>query len=172
MSLYVCVCVKGMGGGRLPFIGFAQLHLFGPRLAPVFSKRTPLQMCSGSRVAAMYSKSASEGSSICGVEQCGVVSPGHRYKRKFILLSSHEVLQEGGEVVQRRRCDVVCGGLAGEKVLERENSKLKVISLVRDGGGLLMCTKGATKCLNILIQKVNELSWQSGGTVNEQQGMT
>ncbi|KAL7386827.1 hypothetical protein ABVT39_014325 [Epinephelus coioides] len=51
-------------------------------------------MCGGSRVAAMYSKSASEGSSICGVERCGVVSPSHWYKRKFVLLSSHEALGE------------------------------------------------------------------------------
>lgn len=70
-------CSGGVEAGNvreLPLIGFAGLHLFGPRLAPVFSKRTPLQMCGGSRVAAMYSKSASEGSSECGVELCGVVS--------------------------------------------------------------------------------------------------
>lgn len=59
-----------------------------------FSKHTPVQMCGGSRVAAMYSKSASEGSSICAVERCGVVSPSHWYKRKFVLLSSHEALGE------------------------------------------------------------------------------
>lgn len=51
-------------------------------------------MCGGSSVAAMYSKSASEGSSICGVELCGVVSPSQWYKRKFVLLSSHEALGE------------------------------------------------------------------------------
>lgn len=56
-------------------------------------------MCGGSRVAAMYSKSASEGSSICGVERCGVVSPSHWYKRKFVLLSSHEAPGEVEVVV-------------------------------------------------------------------------
>ncbi|KAK2895185.1 hypothetical protein Q8A73_014673 [Channa argus] len=59
-------------------------------------------MCGGSRVAAMYSKSASEGSSICGVERCGVVSPSHWYKRKFVLLSSHEALGEAVVVLQDR----------------------------------------------------------------------
>lgn len=56
-------------------------------------------MCGGSRVAAMYSKSASEGSLICGVERCGVVSPSHWYKRKFVLLSSHEAPGEVEVVV-------------------------------------------------------------------------
>ncbi|TNN64961.1 hypothetical protein EYF80_024845 [Liparis tanakae] len=54
------------------------------------------EMCGGSRVAAMYSKSASEGSSIRGVERCGVVSPGRWYKRKFVLPSSHEASGGGG----------------------------------------------------------------------------
>lgn len=60
----------------------------------LFSERTPLQMCGGSRVAAMYSKSASEGSSICGVARGSVVRPGHWNKRKFVLLSSQETLEE------------------------------------------------------------------------------
>lgn len=71
----------------------------------LFSERTPLQMCGGSRVAAMYSKSASEGSSICGVERGGVVRPGRRYKRKFVLPSSQETTGEAvlsGVELQKR----------------------------------------------------------------------
>lgn len=59
---------EGEAGG-LPFS--AALSSAGSGWSwPLFlSKLTPLQMCLGSSVAAMYSKSASEGSSICGVEQ-------------------------------------------------------------------------------------------------------
>lgn len=59
---------EGEAGG-LPFS--APLSSAGSGWSwPLFlSKLTPLQMCLGSSVAAMYSKSASEGSSICGVEQ-------------------------------------------------------------------------------------------------------
>ncbi|KAI9544614.1 hypothetical protein NQZ68_001487 [Dissostichus eleginoides] len=69
-----------------------------------------MNMCGGSRVAAMYSKSASEGSSICGVERCGVVSPSHWYKRKFVLLSSHEALGGGGDP-QPDPCPLVSFGI-------------------------------------------------------------
>lgn len=70
-------------------------------------------MCGGSRVAAMYSKSASEGSSICGVERGGVVSPGHWYKRKFVLPGSHETSEEAvwmGVELQRK---IGLGGVGG-----------------------------------------------------------
>lgn len=89
----MCVCVEG--GACLSSVLLCYTCL-GQGWPLFFSKRTPLQMCGGSRVAAMYSKSASEGSSICGVERCGVVSPSHWYKRKFVLLSSHEALGGGG----------------------------------------------------------------------------
>lgn len=85
-------------------------------------------------MAAMYSKSASEGSSICGVERCGVVSPSHWYKRKFVLLSSHEAPGEVEVVVlqgKRRK-----GGVFGS-----EKTKLQLMS--SEGWGLLTCTKDA-----------------------------
>lgn len=94
-----------MGGGCLSSVLLCYTCL-GQGWPLFCSKRTPLQMCVGSRVAAMYSKPASEGSSICGVECCGVVSPSHWYKRKFVLQSSHEVLGE----VKWRGGGVVCGG--------------------------------------------------------------
>lgn len=97
------MCVWKEGGACLSSVLLCYTCL-GQGWPLFFSKRTPLQMCGGSRVAAMYSKSASEGSSICGVERCGVVSPSHWYKRKFVLLSSHEALGE-----------VEVGGVAGEK---------------------------------------------------------
>lgn len=91
----VCLCVR-RGCLSSALLGYTCLGQGWPLF---FSKRTPLQMCGGSRVAAMYSKSASEGSSICGVERCGVVSPSHWYKRKFVLLSSHEAPGEVEVVV-------------------------------------------------------------------------
>lgn len=83
-------------------------------------------------MAAMYSKSASEGSSICGVERCGVVSPSHWYKRKFVLLSSHEA---PGEVV------VLQGKKKKRGVFGSEKTKLQLMS--SEGQGLLTCTKDA-----------------------------
>ncbi|KAK2822503.1 hypothetical protein Q5P01_022568 [Channa striata] len=85
-------------------------------------------MCGGSRVAAMYSKSASEGSSICGVERCGVVSPSHWYKRKFVLLSSHEALGEVAAVLRGRE----------------ERGQGRIFGITRPGvRGLIICTDPA-----------------------------
>ena len=59
---------EGEAGG-LPFSAVLSSAGSGWSWPLFLSKLTPLQMCLGSSVAAMYSKSASEGSSICGVEQ-------------------------------------------------------------------------------------------------------
>lgn len=99
-AVVVVVGVRGGGegegwvGGGCLSSAVLRYTCLGQGWLQFVSERTPLQMCGGSRVAAMYSKSASEASSICGVERGGVVSPGHRYKRKFVLPGSHESSEE------------------------------------------------------------------------------
>lgn len=94
MRKCVCVCVRER---RAAFHRFLLCYTCLGQGRPQFF-RASIQMCGGSRVAAMYSKSASEGSSICGVERCAVSSaPSHGYKRKFVLPSSHEALWVRGD---------------------------------------------------------------------------
>lgn len=75
---------NGFGLGRGGFHRLCSATLF-------FSQHTRHQMCGGSRVAAMYSKSPSEGSSSCGVGalRCRQPQPLES-KRKFVLQRSHE----------------------------------------------------------------------------------
>lgn len=83
-------------------------------------------------MAAMYSKSASEGSSICGVERSGVVRPSHWYKRKFVLPSSQETPEEPvwmGVELQRRGKR----GCRGEKEwVKSVNAQKDAATLLRD----------------------------------------
>lgn len=95
----------GLSGAGCLSSGLLGYTCLGQGWLRFFSERTPLQMCGGSRVAAMYSKSASEGSSICGAERRRAVRPGRGEKRKFALPSSQETLEEavwmGGELQRR-----------------------------------------------------------------------
>lgn len=105
----------------------APLSSVGPGQGwPLFlSKFTPLQMCAGSSVAASYSKSAAEGSSICGVERCGVVSPSHWHQRKFVLPRSQEALEEGGRGEAGGKGG--CGGATWGWIFGTEESKLESV---------------------------------------------